>query len=81
VAAPFGIQVGVVQMGAQQREQRAITLGEVRAGPAEEEQPHGPPTPLGSPWRFGQAQLELMLDPLRPVIVAVRAGGMPLPPE
>ena len=33
VTATFGVQVGMVQVGAQQREQRAVALGEVRAGP------------------------------------------------
>src|SRR4029077_1856289 len=47
MAAAFGVQVGLVQVRAQQREQRAVTLGEVRAGPAAKIQPHDPPGPNG----------------------------------
>jgi hypothetical protein len=79
VAAVFGVEVGLVQVRAQQHQQRAVTLGKVRPGPAGEDQPRGPPRPKGWPRRFGQAQLEPLLQPLRPVDVAVHSGGMPLP--
>jgi hypothetical protein len=79
VAAAFGVQVGLVQVRAQQGEQRPVALGEVRAGPADKVEPHRPPGPGGSPRRTGQAQLELMLRPQGPVILAVHAGGVPLP--
>jgi hypothetical protein len=44
VAAPFGVEVGLVQVGAQQCQQRTVTLGKVRRAPlvAGELQPHGP---------------------------------------
>ena len=35
VAAAFGVEVGLVQVRAQQHQQRAVTLGEVRPGPAD----------------------------------------------
>ena len=33
MAAPLGVQVGLVQVRAQEREHRPVTLGEVRSGP------------------------------------------------
>ena len=66
MAAAFGVEVGLVQVRAQQREQRAVTLGEVRPGPAEQKQPQGPPGPAGFPGPGGQAQLQLVLQPLGP---------------
>ena len=72
MAAVLGIQVGVVQVRAQQREQRPVTLGEAWTGPAEKEQPHGPATAhVRARWRQGQHQI--VLKPLRPVDFAVRA--------
>jgi hypothetical protein len=47
VAAPLGVQVSLMQVRAQQREQRPVALGEIRPGPAVEVQPHGPP-PAGT---------------------------------
>jgi hypothetical protein len=59
VAAPLGIQEGLVQVRAQQREERPVPLGEVRPGLTEEEHPDGPPGTGGPPCRIRQAQLEL----------------------
>ena len=56
VTATFGVQVGMVQVGAQQREQRAVALGEVRAGPTEKEQPHGLTRPRHPAGRCGQGR-------------------------
>jgi hypothetical protein len=65
VAAPLGVQVGLVQVRAQQCEHRPVALGEIRAGPADEVQPDSPAGPGGQPRRIGQAQLEIMLGPQR----------------
>ena len=77
VAAPLGVQIGLVQVRAQQREQRPVPLGEIRPGLAEEEHPDGPPGPGGLPRRIGQAQLELVLDLQWPVDIEINAktGG------
>ena len=66
-------------MRAQQRKHGPVTLGEVRPGPAEEEQPNGPAGPGARPRGIGQGQQKLMLDPVRPVEVAVHARAVPLP--
>ena len=79
MAAPLGVQVGLMQVRAHQREHRPVALGKVRAGPADEVQPDGPAGPGGRPRRIGQAQLEIMLGTPRPVKAAVHAGGVPLP--
>jgi hypothetical protein len=79
VAAALGVQVGLVQVRAQQRKHRPVTLGEVRPGPAERVHSDGPARSDGPRRSLGQAQLEFMLDSLRPVVIAVHAGGMPLP--
>ena len=39
VAAALGVEVGLVQVRAQHGEQVAVAVGEIRAGPAEEDQP------------------------------------------
>jgi hypothetical protein len=39
VAAPLGVEVGLVQVRAQHGEQVAFAVGEIRAGPADEDQP------------------------------------------
>jgi hypothetical protein len=69
----------VVQVRAQQREDRPVTFGKVKPGPAAEEQPHGLPRPGEPPGASWQAQSELMLDSRQADSVAVHAGGMPLP--
>jgi len=78
VAAAFGIEVGLVQVWPQQREQGAVGLGEVGTGPPEEEQPQGPAGAGGltAPGRQGQHQL--VLNALWLVEVAVHAGAVPL---
>src|SRR5262249_49098421 len=55
VAAALGVEVGLVQVRAQHGEQVAVAFGEVRAGPADEDQPQGPPGPGGPPGTGGQA--------------------------
>jgi hypothetical protein len=65
-------------MGAQQREERSVALGEVRAGFAEKEEPNGPPWPGIGPWRLGKTQLKPILESLRPSQIAIYARGMPL---
>jgi hypothetical protein len=40
VPAALGVEVGLVQVRAQHGEQVAVALGEVRAGPAEEDKPY-----------------------------------------
>jgi hypothetical protein len=62
VAAALGVQVGLVQVRAQQREHRPVTLGEVRPGSAVQLQPQVPPGPGGVRRRFGQAQHESVLQ-------------------
>jgi hypothetical protein len=56
VAAPFGVLVSLLQVGAQQREQRSVALGEIRSGIAEKGQSHRPFRP------GGQAQPERVLQ-------------------
>ena len=41
-AVLLGVQVGLMQVRTQQHQQRAVPVGEVRAGPAEQEQAHAP---------------------------------------
>jgi len=41
------LAVGVVEMGAEQREETSLTWGEVRAGPAPEQQPENTAGPAG----------------------------------
>jgi hypothetical protein len=45
VAAPLSVEVGLVQVRAQQREDRPVPVGEVQPGPAEKVQPDGPAGP------------------------------------
>jgi len=73
VAAAFGVQEGLVQVRAQQHQQRPVAFGEVGAGPAPQDQPQGAPVP------GGQAQQHLAVKPLGPDIFAVHAGAVPLP--
>jgi len=56
VAAAFGVQVGLVQVGAQQR---PVPFGEVRAGPSPEDHADGAQVP------GGQAQQHFVLMPHR----------------
>ena len=79
MAAPFAIQVGLVQVRAQKREHCPVAIGEIRSARAEKEQPDGPAGPDGQPRRIGQEQLERVLHPLRPVNVGVHGGAVPLP--
>ena len=79
VAAPLGVEVGLVQVRAQQCEDRPVPVGEVRPGPAEKVQPDGPAGPGARPRGIGQAQLKLVLDSLRPENIGVHAGAVPLP--
>src|SRR5580693_1802805 len=79
IAAPLGLQVGLAQVRAQQREHRPVPLGEIRPGPAVEVQPDVPLGPGAQLRGIVQAQLKLMLYPVGPVIVAVHAGAVPLP--
>jgi len=65
-AAALGVQVGLVQVGAQQCQQRAVTPGKIRARPAVEDRPHGPPRPGGPAGPLGQGQNELMLPSQQP---------------
>jgi hypothetical protein len=67
VMSPLGIQVGLVQMRAHQREHRLVTLGGIRPGPAAQVQPRVPPGPGGPRRRSGQAQHEMVLQPQQPV--------------
>ena len=78
-AAALRVKVGLVQVGAQQGEQRAVALGEVRPGPAAEDQPHDLPGPGNPAGASGQAQYELVLDPAAMDNVVVHAGAVPLP--
>jgi hypothetical protein len=48
-------------VGAQQCQQRAVTLRKIRARPAVEDQPDSPPRPGDPARRFGQRRNELML--------------------
>ena len=79
MTAPLGIQVGLVQVRAQQREHCPVTFGEVRPGSAAKVQPYVPPRPGGSRRRLGQAQHEMTLQPQHPYIIGVHRSGMPLP--
>jgi len=79
VAAPLAVQVRPVQVRAQRYEHRPVPLAEVRPGPAEKEQPHGPAglNDRGGP--AGQRQHEIVFESQRPVDAAAGADGMPLP--
>ena len=79
VAAALGVEVGLVQVRAQHGEQVTLAAGEIRAGPADEDQPQGPPGPGGQPGAGGQAQRQLMLVPVGLAAVLVHAGAVPLP--
>ena len=78
-SAAFGVEVGLVEVGPYQGEQGPVPFGEVRAGEAEEAQPDAPAGSAARPRRFGQAELEVVLQALRRVHVGIYAGGMPLP--
>jgi hypothetical protein len=39
VAAALGVEIGLMQVRAQQHQQSPVTLGEVRSGAAEKDQP------------------------------------------
>jgi hypothetical protein len=54
IAAPLGIQEGLVQVRTQQRKHRPVTLGEVEPGPPAQVQPDVPLRPGGPRRRFGQ---------------------------
>src|SRR5262249_47867758 len=79
VAAALGVEVGLVQVRAQHGEQVAVAFAEVPAGPAEQDQPQGPPGPGGLAGTGGQAQHQHVLDPVRPASVVVEARAVPLP--
>ena len=79
VAAPFGVQVGLVQVRAQQHQQRPVTLGEVRAGASVKDQPHIPPGRGGRLRQLRQGQHEMVFHPLRPYAVGVHSRTVPLP--
>ena len=73
MAAPLGVQAGLVQVRAQQCQQRPVPLGEVRAGAAVQDQPHillGPGDRLRE---LGQGQEEMVLYPLWLYAVDVHA--------
>jgi hypothetical protein len=53
MAAPLGIQKGLVQVRAQQREHRPVPFGEIRPGPAVEVQPDGAPGSSAQPRGIG----------------------------
>jgi hypothetical protein len=57
MAAPLGIQEGLVEVRTQRREHCPVTLGEVEPGPAVEVQPDLPPGPGARHGGTGQAQL------------------------
>ncbi len=67
MAAAFGVEIGLVQVRAQQHQQRPVMLGKVGSGPAEEEQPHGPARPAGLAGCCGQGQHQIVLVSPRPV--------------
>src|ERR1700678_1396297 len=54
VATALGVEVCLVQVRAQYGQQVAMTAGEIRAGPAEEDQPQRPSRPGGPPEASGQ---------------------------
>lgn len=61
-AAALGVQVGLVQVRADQGEQGPVAFGEVRSGKAEQVQPDGPAGPAAGPGWLGQAQLGEVLS-------------------
>jgi hypothetical protein len=72
-AAAFGVEVGLVQVGAQQGQQCPVALGEVRPGPAAQQQADGAQGP------GGQAQQHFVLDPAGAEHLAVHGGAVTLP--
>ncbi len=77
-AALLGVGVGLMQVRAQEHQQRAVPVGEVRAGSAEQEQADAAAR-AGQMPRGRQGQGKVVLDTQRPVEIAVHAGAVPLP--
>ena len=72
------IVVGLLEVGAHQREKRPVALGEVGARSAKKEQANGPPRPRIGPGWLGQTHLDVVVESLRPNDLAKEGRRMPL---
>ena len=77
-AASLRVEVRLVEVRAQQREQRPVTLGEFGARASNKEQPSDTSWSRFGTRRLGQTHLDEMFKALWPRTVAVHARGMPL---